>query len=355
MVEQMTGTSSGWNATCTDPHLAAATDALEDARLHALQELDILDTALEQPFERIVSLVQQILKVPICAVSLVDRDRQWFKAQRGLSVCQTSRDVSFCTQAIMRNQPFVIPDALQDARFRDNPLVLGPPCIRAYAGIPLQTKAGFNMGSLCAIDTQPRVFTQSELGILISLAAMVVDELELRRVASTDHLTGALSRRAWSAHAAAEFSRAQRYGRPLALAMLDLDAFKCVNDAHGHAAGDRVIQHIARLSMSAIRQSDVFGRLGGEEFVLLMPETTAAEAMIVADRIRAAFAATPTDIGQPLLCTVSIGVAAVIAADTGLAALTERADKALYEAKTAGRNLTRLSARNSAAPIFSQA
>jgi GAF domain-containing protein len=262
MVEHMTGTSSGWNAACTDPHLAAATDALEDARLHALQELDILDTALEQPFERIVSLVQQILKVPICAVSLVDRDRQWFKAQRGLSVCQTSRDVSFCTQAIMRNQPFVIPDALQDARFRDNPLVLGPPCIRAYAGIPLQTKAGFNMGSLCAIDTQPRVFTQSELGILISLAAMVVDELELRRVASTDHLTGALSRRAWSAHAAAEFSRAQRYGRPLALAMLDLDAFKCVARTRRGRSGDPAHRPIKHVGDPPIRRVRPPGRRG---------------------------------------------------------------------------------------------
>ena len=355
MAEQMAGSSSGADLAGGEPDLADAVDVREEARLHALHELDILDTALERPFERIVSLVQLVLKVPICAVSLIDRDRQWFKAQRGLSVCQTARDVSFCTHAVAQNRPFVIPDALRDARFCDNPLVTGPPAIRAYAGIPLQTKGGFNVGSLCAIDTQPRVFTDHELAIMGSLASMVVDEFELRRIASTDHLTGALLRRAWSARAAVEFARARRYSRPLALAMFDLDTFKRINDVHGHAAGDLVIRHIAELCMASIRQSDVFGRMGGEEFVLLMPETSVAEAMIVADRIRAAFAVIPTNIGTDLLCTVSVGVAALAASDLGVAALTERADQALYEAKAAGRNRTRLSSCPGTIPILSHA
>ena len=111
----------------------------ESGRLKALGGLHVLDSGEEQPFEKIVTLVEQILRVPMCAVSLVDKDRQWFKARRGLDACETARDISFCTHAIRGTEPFAIPNALLDGRFANSPLVTGAPHIRSYLGIPLMT------------------------------------------------------------------------------------------------------------------------------------------------------------------------------------------------------------------------
>ncbi len=312
----------------------------EEGRICALNRLEVLDTAEEVPFEKIVNLVQQILQTPMCAVSLVDRHRQWFKARRGLGVSETARDISFCTHAIQQSNPFIIRDALEDPRFSRNPLVTDAPFIRSYAGVPLRTSDGYNVGSLCAIDTKPRLFPDAEIAILENFARIVVDELELRQIASSDHLTGALSRRAWTEKAKLEIDRAQRDGRPLSLAIFDIDKFKLINDTFGHPAGDLVIKAMAGLCMSTIRQSDVFGRLGGEEFGLIMPETGAADAKVLVDRIRMHFAREPINLGQPVSSSVSIGVTERKPGEVGLDTLVERADRALYAAKHEGRNRT---------------
>jgi diguanylate cyclase (GGDEF)-like protein len=153
------------------------------ARVEALREYGILDTEPEESFDRVTRLVARVLDVPIALVSFVDLDRQWFKSCVGLDATQTSRDVAFCTHAIMSDEVFVVPNALADERFRDNPLVTGEPNVRAYAGAPLLTSHGFRLGTVCAIDRRPREFTRSQLDSLRDLAAMVVDELELRRMA----------------------------------------------------------------------------------------------------------------------------------------------------------------------------
>ena len=312
----------------------------EEGRVQALNRLGVLDTEEEAPFDKIVALIQQVVQVPMCAVSLVDRHRQWFKARRGLDVRQTPRDISFCTHAIRQSKPFVIRDALDDPRFAENPLVTAAPFIRSYAGIPLKTPDGYNVGTLCAIDTKARPFPDAEITILESFAKVVVDQLELRQIASSDYLTGAMSRRAWMEKARTEIERASRHGRPLSLAVFDIDRFKSINDTYGHAAGDRVIQDIARLCMATKRQSDLFGRLGGEEFVLLFPETTVANATFVVDRVRTLFARMPLSFAPQVHVTVSAGIAGLRPAETDLEPLLQRADGALYQAKTNGRNRT---------------
>ena len=318
----------------------------EPGRLLALNRLDILDTATEPGFERIVDLVRQVLKVPICAVSLVDFNRQWFKAKCGLDAKQTGRTESFCTHTITQAEPLIVADALADPRFADNPLVTGEPFIRSYAGMPLRTQDGYNVGSLCVIDTVPRCFEPDELKLLADFGRVVMDDMELRQIASTDHLTGALSRRFWTERAKVEVARAHRYGRPLSLAMLDIDFFKRINDSFGHSAGDLVIRHIACLCMSMVRQSDLFGRFGGEEFVLLLPETQAAEAAQVTERIRTTFANAPTDLGELVTSTISVGLTELAGPDDTLDTLIDQADEALYEAKDAGRNRMVLAQRN---------
>lgn len=312
----------------------------EAGRTRALDRLEVLDSDEEQPFEKIVNLVQQVLDVPICAVSLIDRDRQWFKARRGLDVSETPRDISFCTHTIESSEPFIIRDATLDLRFSENPLVTGEPAIRSYAGIPLMTPDGYNVGSLCAIDTEPREFPASEIAILESFAQVVVNELELRQIASIDHLTGALSRRAWTEKAEQEIERARRYGLTLSMAILDIDKFKSINDTFGHPAGDQVIKRIAEICLETKRNVDFFGRFGGEEFVMLMPETGEAEAERLAERLRVRFADETFDLGEPVQATVSIGVAGLGSGDQDIRQLTERADAALYEAKNGGRNRT---------------
>ena len=310
----------------------------EEGRLRALGRYDVLDTPAESPFEKIVGLVEQVMDVPMSAVSLVDRHRQWLKAKRGLDACETARDISFCTHAIEKPEPLIVRDATADPRFARNPLVLGPPFIRAYAGVPLRTPEGYNIGSLCAIDTKPRDFLPAQIAILSSFAKLVVDELELRQIASSDHLSGALSRRAFMEQAANEAERARRYGRPLSLAILDIDFFKKVNDAWGHAAGDVAIKQVAAAGMAAMRGSDALGRLGGEEFALLMPETTADNARIFAERLRATIETLDIDAPPKFRVTVSIGVAQFDGDAEKIEETLARADSALYAAKHGGRN-----------------
>ncbi|MEO6923739.1 MAG: GAF domain-containing protein, partial [Bryocella sp.] len=198
----------------------------EPARVAALHRYEVLDTQPEESFNRITKLVKMVLGVPVAIVSLIDSDRQWTKACIGLPDGNIERGLSFCTHTIQTHEPMNIPDALLDARFRDNPIVTGPPYIRSYLGAPLQTPDGYNVGALCAIDHEPRNFTAEQTRVLASFASLVVDELELRRIAQTDHLTGAATRRGFVHELDKQIARMKRSFRPSALIMIDVDHFK---------------------------------------------------------------------------------------------------------------------------------
>ena len=153
----------------------------ERERLGALRDYDVLDTPSDPAYDDIVELVGELLDVPISLISLVDSERQWFKARRGLGACETGRDVSFCGHAILGDDVFYVPDATKDDRFADNPLVGGEPRVVFYAGAPLITPAGFRIGTLCAIDHRPRALTSQQRGWLRKLAKVTVSNLELDR------------------------------------------------------------------------------------------------------------------------------------------------------------------------------
>ncbi len=146
-------------------------------RLQALRELLILDTPPEERFDRVAAFAAAEFDVPICVISLVDEDRQWFKARVGVDVCETPRDVSFCGHALQQSDVLLIENALKDERFHDNPLVIGEPHIRFYAGAPLMLPSGYVAGTLCVIDTKPRQVDAIDLAILGSLRDLVVAEL----------------------------------------------------------------------------------------------------------------------------------------------------------------------------------
>ncbi len=154
----------------------------EQGRLSALQALDILDTGREERFDRLTRLASHVAGTPIALVSLIDQYRQWFKSRVGLDAEETPRDISFCGHAILQDELFQVPDALQDPRFSDNPLVTGDPSIRFYAGVPLELESGHTVGTLCVIDRKPRTLDAEQQSLLKDIARAVVDELMLGNV-----------------------------------------------------------------------------------------------------------------------------------------------------------------------------
>ena len=153
----------------------------EAARIEALRRYDVLDTAAEQEFDDFTALASQICAVPISLLSLIDSDRQWFKSRVGLDAEQTPRDIAFCDHTIRSTDTLEVPDALEDPRFAENPLVTGAPHVRFYGGAPLTTPDGHNIGTLCVIDHVPRRLTPEQRDGLARLARQVIGRLELRR------------------------------------------------------------------------------------------------------------------------------------------------------------------------------
>lgn len=310
----------------------------EVGRLAALHRYEVLDTPREAAFDRVTGLVSKVLNVPVCAVSLIDADRQWFKSCVGITATETSRDISFCTHTILQREPLYVHDATQDARFAQNPLVTGEPFVRSYLGVPLTSPDGYNLGSLCVIDIVPRTYRPEQVEILKSFAAVVVDELELRRIAQTDHLTGAMTRRGFTHELEKALARFRRSGNPTALLLLDIDHFKRINDTFGHAVGDEVLKAVATDLSGQLRVSDSLGRWGGEEFGVLLQDVASEHTLSTAERLRRHIELLVVEHEPGLQVTASFGVARLDSQIASVEAWLEVADTALYEAKRCGRN-----------------
>lgn len=309
----------------------------EEGRLSALHRYDVLDSEREASFDRVAALVRTVFGVPISTISLIDAKRQWLKSCIEPLGIESPRELSICSHTIRTRVPLLIPDTFADERFAQNPVVIGPPYIRSYLGAPLETPDGYNIGSLCVMDTVPRFFTPRQIEMLKSFAAIVVDELELRNLARIDNLTGAVSRSTFYEEIGAALSRLKRHGHPASVLMFDIDHFKRINDTQGHAAGDAVLKAIGSACSDLTREDDTFGRLGGEEFAILLHDTLAAGAMTAAERYREAIASLKIPGYPDIRVTASFGVAGAIAgtsSDDWLAA----ADTGLYKAKNNGRN-----------------
>jgi diguanylate cyclase (GGDEF)-like protein len=329
----------------------------EAERLAALDALGVLYTPAEERFDRLTRLAGRILQVPIALVSLVGKDVQWFKSRYGLDAPETPREISFCGHAILGEETLVVPDASRDVRFFDNPLVTGAPAIRFYAGHPLRSAEGKKLGTLCVIDRTPRELTREDHQALQDLAAIAEGELnharlaeshqqlivelgELRRKALVDPLTGLWNRRAMLELLKREAAQLRRSKGWLSIMLIDIDHFKAINDAHGHASGDRVLCEVATALRRTLRTFDAVGRWGGEEFIAVLPGCSGANAVILAERLRECVEAVrvPTATGT-IGTTVSVGTIAVHApADELLDDAINAADEALYRAKRGGRN-----------------
>ncbi len=445
----------------------------ESERLDKLRSYQILDGMPEESYDRITRLASTMFNAPVAVLSLIDRDRQWFKAKTGTPMTELDRSTTFCNHAIFQNDVFVIENAIKDPDWADNIFVTGRPHVRFYAGAPLRAEGGHNLGTLAILDTKPRSFDEAQKKMLADLAAMVMESMELRlqiqradaaerrfhdameclpsgfvlydkderlvycnnrfreiyaesaeyivpgarfedvirkgiengqypdaigneeawisdrleklrhpgdaieqrlpgdtwikvqdrhtsegglvgfrfditelkrqerelaRLAWTDSLTTALNRHRFVELAQNEIDRTKRHGKQVSMVVLDADHFKSINDRNGHAAGDEVLRGLVERWKHALRSHDLIGRVGGEEFCILLPEIGMEGAVKAAEKLRACISDLPFPFaGQLLKVTVSIGIAS-LSPDDDLTTLMRRADIALYEAKKAGRN-----------------
>ncbi|HSW30170.1 MAG TPA: sensor domain-containing diguanylate cyclase [Longimicrobiales bacterium] len=307
----------------------------EADRLRSLYNLRVLDTPPEERFDRLTRLAKRLFEVPIALVSFVDENRQWFKSRQGLDMSETPREISFCAHAILGEGTLVVPNAHEDERFSESPLVTAHPNIRFYAGRPVKAPDGARVGTLCLMDHRPRELDAEDLHLLNDLGALVEEEFRNVELITTDELTGITNRRGFLSIAGHTLALCRRVGRPATLVMLDLDRFKEINDTLGHAAGDKLLKDFSRHLLEAFRDSDVVARLGGDEFCVLLSGTDEEDAARPLDHLRerleAAAEAAPA--GEPPI-RFSAGAARYDPArhDT-VDKLLADADRAMYEMK----------------------
>jgi diguanylate cyclase (GGDEF)-like protein len=327
----------------------------------------------EKAYDDITDLAAMICDTSVALVSLTDAGQQRFKSQHGVSTDEIGSAVPFCEETIAHPMDlFVVTDALQDVRFAAMARTINGMPIRFYAGAALVTSKGDAFGTLCVIDQKPRQLTAEQQHALLALSRQVVAQIELthaveeletntaklrtyqaqleeyhqrleltnarlRTLSVTDDLTGLNNRFAFEENLRNEFDHAQRSKSPFSLLFLDTDHFKYYNDEFGHPAGDDALRFIARYLKECMREQDFVARIGGDEFVVLLPGTTRESASMLAERCRKTLAAA-TWPKRPL--TVSIGVSSLEGRKISSDALIAEADQALYRAKAGGRNQT---------------
>lgn len=319
------------------PVHAEAADDLD--RLAAVERYDLLDTPREEAFDRITRLIRLTLGVEVGIVSLIDAHRQWYKSVDGLDGREAPLDVTFCRHVLIDGQPITVSDATTDPRFQNSPFVTGDPHVRSYASVPLRTGDGHTIGTVCAIGSSARDFSPREQAILAELAAIAMDEIELRQIATVDSLTGTLTRRAFKEDAQKFIALARRHRSPLSCITFDIDHFKAINDTYGHPGGDQVLIGVARAVTEQLRQSDLLGRLGGEEFAVLLPLTDRLHALEVAEKLRLHLRTLKFPGSHPpIAITASFGVATFDHDSDDIDGLLAKTDEALYDAKRTGRN-----------------
>jgi diguanylate cyclase (GGDEF)-like protein len=308
-------------------------------RLAALERLDLLDSPKDEGFDRIVRLIKEIFTVEIGIVSLIDGHRQWYKSCSGFAIEEVPRQDTFCRLVVDSEQPIIVQDATEDARFSAHPAVTGPGHVRFYAGVPLLTRDGFTVGTVCAIDRSRRSFSHRDLSILQELAGAAMDRIELLQSAATDSLTGVLTRRAFRSEADQLVSQALLHQHDLACIALDIDHFKNVNDTYGHAVGDQVLKAVASACKATLRPGDLLGRLGGEEFAIILPNVGREAALVAAETLRAVIAAqVMTGEFGTIGVTASLGISSLSIISKDIDTLLAQSDAAMYKAKHGGRN-----------------
>ncbi|MEX0606371.1 MAG: sensor domain-containing diguanylate cyclase [Marinobacter sp.] len=342
----------------------------EVLRLRTLSSTELLDSSREGQFDWLTDTVRLCFEVPICAFTLIDEHRQWFKSIHGLNLRETPRDISFCGHVIHQDQTIVIPDAQLDPRFADNPLVVGDPHIRFYAGTPIRVDmAGeaLDLGSLCVIDRRSRTLDRKQIAILEGFARQIETLVEMHLVnlhlldtcdqlkhtvkrfedsekrvqqisvlANTDSLTGLGNVRHFNNILERILKTSRRKDEHTSLVLIDVDDFKTINNSEGYLAGDEMLRKLADILTRVVRKgNDHIFRLGGDEFAIVLSGITPKETEVLAKRIITEASGIPTSPSETF--SVSLGITNVHHRESDQRSIFDRADRALSSAKRAGR------------------
>ena len=325
----------------------------------------------EQAYDDITDLAALICETSISLVSLIDGSKQRFKSKHDIAADQVPSVTHFCEQTVARpNELFVVPDARHYPHYKDAPLVIGEEQIGFYAGAALVNADGDTLGTLCVIDQAPHEITEGQENALRALSRQVVAQVELRNAVEklenntsqlrdyqmqleeyhqqleltnarlrtlsvTDDLTGLNNRFAFEEELRHQFEHARQSDSRLSLLFLDADHFKYYNDEFGHPAGDDALRIIAKYFKESMREGDFVARIGGDEFVIILPGTPKESAWVLAERCRKALDSAKWPV-RPI--TVSIGISSLDSRTSDTSAMISEADQALYHAKATGRN-----------------
>lgn len=334
--------------------------ANEKARLEALRNSHLINTPLEQGFERITQITKKIFDVPIAAISLIDEQTQWFKSVIGLDDKESPRELSFCGHTILDDKLLIVEDAQVDARFADNPYVTSSPSIRFYAGYPIHSGDDQRIGALCVLDRRPRQMSSYEKGLMKDLASLVDIEIHnhqfihdaelilhhqgsLRRGALLDPLTKLWNREGINCVLEQRMSKLKNDNKSaFGLMTLSVDSLQSFFDEYGKSAGDDLLKAIAQSLVNYCRGEDSIAYTGGKEFMIVANVKQRDDMHAIAERIRNSIQSE-----QLLTCAGPVKITAT----AGLAfydpekhptpdSLIEDAKSALQEGKQHGGNKT---------------
>lgn len=336
----------------------------EAQKAEILQCYQILSDDRSAGARYVAESVALALRTPLVYAALNRRYRAWYRCQHGVDAYSDSDLQTYFARTHLAQQCFDIEDIREDDFFQSHTAGLALPRISALAGVPLTDPHGKRFGTLCVGAPDPRAFSQADLELLKSFGRLVSqdicvrsaaryavrDLIELERercdlfeLATVDPLTKALNRRAFMRFSSRELARVRRDNSRLATLMLDIDHFKSVNDVHGHAMGDQVLRKLVSVATDVLREEDLIGRLGGEEFAIVLVDADIQSAMSVANRIRLAIKQVdfPGELGL-FNVSLSIGVSEPRSQDRHIEDALARADAALYQAKHNGRDRVEL-------------
>lgn len=344
----------------------------EEQKSEILQRYQILSEDQSAGPLCVADSIALALRTPFVIAALNRRYRQWYMCEHGLEGYGASDLQTYFARMHLAQTRFDVEDVREEEFFSSNTQGLRIPGFQSIAGVPLTDPNGKRFGTLCIADIKPRQLDDSELNLLSSFGRLVSNDIcvrsaaryavqdlvelehekcDLFELATIDPLTKALNRRAFMRFSERELARFKRDNSLLSTLMLDIDHFKQVNDVHGHATGDKVLSKMVSVAASVLRQEDLIGRLGGEEFAIVLVDSDAAAAARVADRIRQAIKQVkfPSETG-PFNVSVSIGVSEPFYNEASINDALERADAALYRAKRNGRDRVEVATENVAMP-----
>lgn len=344
----------------------------EEQKSEILQRYQILSEDQSSGPMCVADSVALALRTPFVIAALNRRYRQWYRCEHGTEGYSGTDLQTYFARMHLSQTLFDVADLGEEDFFASNTHGLKIPKFKSMAGVPLTDPNGKRFGTLCIADTDVREMTDADRVMLSSFGRLVSNDIcvrsaaryavrdlvelehekcDLFELATIDPLTKALNRRAFMRFSERELARFKRDNTHLSALMLDIDHFKKVNDVHGHAAGDHVLSKLVSIAASVLRQEDMIGRLGGEEFAIVLIDSNIEAAARVADRIRLAIKQVkfPSDSG-PFNVSVSIGVSEPLYNEASINDALERADAALYRAKRNGRDRVELASENVSMP-----